>query len=184
MIQRLLSRFTRPAKRPAHETAFEILAAQARQPVFYTLGRVPDTTEGRFELLMLHLFLVLDAVRQHPASGDFTQALFDTAFDQLDWNLREIGVGDMTVGKKIKRMAEIFYGRVTQYQGALAAGQSELAALVGQTLYPATAEPGPETLRLLADYIARSVAALTATAPRILGDGEVTFPDFKAEKTG
>jgi len=178
-----LSRFARPAKPPAHVMAFDALAAQARQPEFFTAGRIPDTTEGRFELLLLHLFIVLYAVRQQPDAVPFKQALFDAAFTALDWNLREIGVGDMTVGKKIKRMAEIFYGRVTQYSAALEAGEAALAEQLGATLYPAASPPpGREVLDSLATYVAEAVAALAATAPAILADGQVTFPDFRVSR--
>jgi cytochrome b pre-mRNA-processing protein 3 len=179
-----LSRFVRPAKPPAHITAYDAVVAQARQPEFFTRGGVPDTTEGRFELLLLHLFILLHAIRQAPQAGVFGQKVFDTAFDYLDWNLREIGVGDMTVGKKIKRMAEIFYGRVTQYREALDTGEGPLADMIGTTLYPASAHPGAAVTRELAAYVAEAVAIISAQAARVLTEGQVTFPAVtQAEKS-
>lgn len=173
---RFIPRFLRPAKPPATTLALDAIIAQARQPVFYIHFQVPDTTEGRFEVLMLHLFIALHALRAHPEAATFQQQLFDAAFQQLDWNLREIGVGDMTVGKKIQRMAEIFYGRVTQYSAALAGGEALLAGVLGETLYPATATPAAAVLAELARYVASAVAGISADAAASVASGQILFP--------
>jgi cytochrome b pre-mRNA-processing protein 3 len=173
---RFLSRFKRPAKPPAHLMAFEAVVAQARLPEFFIHGGIPDTTEGRFELLLLHLFILLHAVRQQPQAEAFGQAVFDAAFDYLDWNLREIGVGDMTVGKKIKRMAEIFYGRIKQYREALETDEAALMQVIGTTLYPATHTADAAAAQALANYIARAVTDVGTHAATVITTGEVVFP--------
>lgn len=173
---RFLSRFVRPAKPPAFPIAFEAVVVQARRPEFFTAGQVPDTTEGRFELLLLHLFILLHAVRDLPGTESFRQGVFDTAFGYLDWNLREIGVGDMTVGKKIRRMAEIFYGRIRQYHDALEAGEDALAEAIGSRLYPVAARPDAGVTRALAAYAANAVSVLRRAAATIVSSGEVNFP--------
>jgi cytochrome b pre-mRNA-processing protein 3 len=172
-----LSRFRRPAKQSATAHILDALITQSRQPVFFLVAGVPDTTEGRFELLLLHLFIVLEAVRNQPATEALQQQLFDAAFRHLDWNLREIGIGDASMGKKIKCMAEIFYGRVTQYRTALATGPAALANLLTVTLYPEhLPRPDPAMVAILAAYVVQAVAALTAQTEVVRGTGEIAFP--------
>jgi cytochrome b pre-mRNA-processing protein 3 len=108
---------------------YGMIVAQARSGVFYTDYAIPDTLEGRFELIVLHLVLVLrrlgrDAANSHgfggrPRSEPFGQLLFDAFCRDLDANLREMGVGDMAVPRRMRRFGEAFYGRQAAYQAAL-----------------------------------------------------------------
>jgi cytochrome b pre-mRNA-processing protein 3 len=92
------------------------LVGQARNPAFYRDMGVPDTVEGRFEMVALHVFLALRRLRAGGEPGkDLGQKLFDVLFDDMDQTLREMGVGDLSVGKKIKAMASSFYGRMQAY---------------------------------------------------------------------
>jgi cytochrome b pre-mRNA-processing protein 3 len=94
--------------------------AAARQEVFYARWAVPDTVDGRFDMIALHLFLVLERLKgEGQAVEDFRQVLTDTFFQDMDRSLREMGVGDISVGKKVRKMAEAFYGRVQAYAAAL-----------------------------------------------------------------
>jgi cytochrome b pre-mRNA-processing protein 3 len=111
--------FTR-TKTDQSEALYAAIVAAARQPRFYADWGVPDTMDGRFDILMLHMFLVLDRLHvEGPAAAAFAQALTDRFFASLDAALREAGVGDLTVGKKVRKMAEAFYGRVSAYQASL-----------------------------------------------------------------
>ncbi|MGB1548449.1 MAG: ubiquinol-cytochrome C chaperone family protein, partial [Alphaproteobacteria bacterium] len=92
-------------------TLYTQIVAQARRKEFYTAGGVPDTLDGRFEMLALHAFLVLYRLKRLDAD-ELAQALFDMMFADMDENLREIGVGDLSVDKRVKRMVSAFYGRV------------------------------------------------------------------------
>ena len=93
---------------------------QARQPFLYTKFGVPDTFEGRFNMISLHIFLVLRRLKSnYTRSAKTSQALFDVMFADMDQSLREIGVGDLSVGKNVKAMAASFYGRVSAYEKAL-----------------------------------------------------------------
>src|SRR6218665_1239878 len=87
----------RPSNEARAADCYGALVAQARQPAFYALGHVPDTPQGRFEMLMIHAGLVVSRLRMHPA---FAQNLFDIMFGDFDVNLRELGVGDLGVGKR------------------------------------------------------------------------------------
>src|SRR5262245_48094906 len=113
MLSRL---FRRPAPVADPYPLYAAAIAQARQPVFYAGLRVPDTVDGRFELVALHVFLILQRLKSEPEATPFAQALFDTMFADMDRNLREMGVGDLSVGKKVKAMAQGLYGRIAAYE--------------------------------------------------------------------
>lgn len=109
--------------------------AQAREPAFYHAG-VPDTPEGRFDMIALHVILIIRrCVREGGRGKAFNQALFDVMFQDMDDGLRELSVGDTVIGKRIKRLSEAFYGRAHAYGAALDAGDDgALAAALQRNL--------------------------------------------------
>src|SRR5450432_1255254 len=113
------------------------IVEQARQPAFCVRWGVPDTLDGRFELLALHGFLVLNRLKpERPRSAALAQALFDVIFADLDRALRELGVGDLAVGRQVKTMATAFYGRIAAYETGLgAADTAPLGAALRRNLY-------------------------------------------------
>jgi cytochrome b pre-mRNA-processing protein 3 len=155
--------FRRGPARIAGDRLYEAAITQARQPAFYADLGAPDSVEGRFELYTLHVVLVLN--RLSGAGGDATdtaQALFDAYVQALDNALREMGVGDLAVGKRMRKLGEAFYGRAKTYQAAFSAGdQAAVAALIGRTVYAGQAA---ETADRLADYVQRSAALLRTQA--------------------
>ena len=99
--------------------------AAARQAVFYSDLRVPDTLDGRFDMVGLHVFLVIRRLnRATPEGPELSQAVFDAMFNDMDVNLREMGVGDMSIAKKVKKMWEAFHGRADAYEQAMNAADS------------------------------------------------------------
>ncbi|WP_245620139.1 ubiquinol-cytochrome C chaperone family protein [Phenylobacterium immobile] len=123
---------------------------QARTPALYQDLATPDTAEGRFEIYSLHVVLLLDRLRGHgPAASDVSQTLFDTYVTSLDHALREMGVGDLSVGKKMRKLGEAFFGRAKSYEAAFAAfpQTTELSDLVARTIY---AEAGAPTEPMVA----------------------------------
>ena len=111
----------RPA-RLAGEALYEAATHQARQPAFYARLQAPDTVEGRFELYTLHVVLLLHRLKGlDTGTAAIAQALFDAYLQALDDALREMGVGDLSVGKKMRKLGEAFYGRAKAYDAALAA---------------------------------------------------------------
>lgn len=123
-------------KRPAspERSAYEAIVAAARHPAFYADWGVADSVDGRFDMITLHAFLLLDRLKgEAPA---FRQALVDELFRDMDRSLREMGVGDLSVGKKVRKMAEVFYGRIAAYEQALAAGGEALDAAVSRNVFP------------------------------------------------
>lgn len=125
------------ARRRAVEGLHLALSMAARRPGLYTRLGVPDTVEGRFEALCLHAILVLRRLNRLPApAAEVAQDLVNSVFTQLDASLRELGVGDMGVAKRMKKLGAAFYGRAEGYDAALNAGDSAAlaAALVRNVL--------------------------------------------------
>ena len=108
------------AARADAEKIYATIVSAARRPEFFAALDVPDTPEGRFEILTIHVYLVLRRLKAAgEAERERAQALLDIVFQNLDDALREMGVGDLSVGKKMRRMAEAFYGRIAAYGPAL-----------------------------------------------------------------
>jgi cytochrome b pre-mRNA-processing protein 3 len=107
--------------------------AAAREPYLYTALGVPDTLDGRFDMVSLYTFLLIQRLKREPAPGPaLAQAVFDAMFSDMDINLREMGVGDLSVGRKVRVMWEAFHGRAAAYAAAINAGDTSAleAALV------------------------------------------------------
>lgn len=159
----LLSVFGRAGRR-AHRDArplYEAACAQGRSPEFYSPGLVPDTVEGRFEAIMLHVYLLVRRLKAEPGAAPVSQALFDVFFDDMDAALREIGVGDLVVGKKIKKMGEAFYGRAKAYEDALESGEpAQLRDAVRRNLLADAENPPEPAVERFAQYIAAASEAL------------------------
>ena len=132
---------------------------QSREPALYASMGVPDTVEGRFELLTLHIILLLERLRavgpdDAPTAGALQQTLFDIFLSRLDGAMREMGVGDLAMGKRMRKLGEVFYGRARAYESAFAASPSrdELLDLVKRTLL---ADSPHADVSALADHILR-----------------------------
>ncbi len=160
----MLQRLFRPrAATEAGRALFKALSAQARQPVFYERLGVADTVEGRFELYVLHLTLVLHRLKgQGSQAAETSQATFDTFLRNLDEGLRDMGVGDLSVGKKMRKLGEAVYGRIKGYDRAFADADpvAALETMVARTIYQD--RPDAPSPRPLARYAASAVARLTA----------------------
>jgi cytochrome b pre-mRNA-processing protein 3 len=127
--------FRRKPVEPALALYATIVAA-ARQPKFYADWGVPDTLDGRFDVLVMHMYLAIDRLKDFGVpTANLRQVLTDTFFAQMDATLREVGVGDLTVGKKVRKMAEAFFGRVTAYNAAIEKADDSLTAAVARNVF-------------------------------------------------
>jgi len=172
-LQRLLK--PGPA-RTVGATLYAASVAQARTPSLYAALGAPDTPNGRFEVYTLHVLLVLTRLRAIGAPAAATsQAFFDAYLSGLDTGLRELAVGDLSVGKTMRKLGEAFYGRGKALEAALAAlpDRAPLDALLGRTVFDgaAAANAGP-----LGDYLLAARAALAAASPATLLAGEILWP--------
>ena len=134
----------RRQERAAHDLYCAAVAA-ARKPYFYEELGVPDTLDGRFDMVGLHAFLLIRRLQELPPPGPaLAQAVFDAMFSDMDMNLREMGVGDLSVGKRVRAMWEAFHGRAKAYQASVSAGDATgLAAALARNVWrdPAATRP-------------------------------------------
>jgi cytochrome b pre-mRNA-processing protein 3 len=154
-----------PWRRNRHERTGFLLYGQAvaaaRAPLLYTGLGVPDTLHGRFDLIGLHAFLLIRRLRHLPPPGpDLAQAVFDAMFSDMDVNLRELGVGDLSVGKRVRTMWEAFHGRARAYDAAIDAGDlGALEQALIRNVWRGEAAPGAAALARLAVAQARHLEA-------------------------
>ena len=152
---------------------YRSVADASREPALYADLRVPDTFEGRFESLSLHAILVLRRLQRCEEPGPaMAQHLVDTVFKHFDRTLREMGVGDTTVPKRMKTIAEAFGGRSSAYDAALRDGRKALVEALARNVYA-----GKGDAVALADYVEAATAALAMTPLQAFLDGIVRFPD-------
>ncbi|HWB52312.1 MAG TPA: ubiquinol-cytochrome C chaperone family protein [Stellaceae bacterium] len=171
--------FRRKTTREAAERTYVVLVEQARRPAFFTELGVPDTLDGRFELICLHVFLYLRRLKGAGGSAaELGQRLVDTMFADFDRSLREIGTGDLSVGRQVKRMAEAFYGRIRAYEDGLAAGlldeDETLRAALARNLYGTVSASPPQVARM-ARYLRGAAAELAAQPAASLLAGDVVL---------
>ncbi len=172
----VLSKFFKRDPREARAWAlYQRVVAQARQPGFYRDCGVPDSVDGRFELIALHAFLVLHRLKADPANTEaLGQALFDAMFQDMDQSLRELGAGDLGVGPRVKRMAQGLYGRIAAYEAGLCGPAAELEAALRRNLF-GTVTPEPAQVGAMAAYLRGAVEALTRWEPANI---EAAGPEF------
>ena len=155
------------------EAIYGMIVTQAREPLFYRDLGVPDTVNGRFDLLVLHLWMVLRRLKPVEGGAGLSQALFDRFCDDMDANLREMGVGDLTVPKRMQAFGEAFYGRTAAYDLALADGEEPLAQSLCKNILNGD---GIEKARQLTVYAEAAIAALAGTDEATLRSGLWKFP--------
>lgn len=140
------------------DTLYGHAVARARTPGFYVRMGVADRIDARFELYTLHVLLLVMRLRDEGEHGEESaQALFDTYVSALDHALRELGVGDVAVGKKMRKLGEALYGRMQAYEAALRAGDGDAlsAALARNVLEVEDAAAGRDLARYAMDSRAR-----------------------------
>jgi cytochrome b pre-mRNA-processing protein 3 len=158
-------------------TLYGMIVAQARLPCFYRDYAVADTVNGRFDLIVLHLALVLDRLAQDPALQSVGQGIFDRFCQDMDHNLREMGVGDLKVPKQMRQLGEAFYGRSQAYRAAWAAtDDAMLVAALERNIY-AGASAAAEAAACLAAYIREALRDLGAEPAAALAGGQLRFPE-------
>jgi cytochrome b pre-mRNA-processing protein 3 len=167
----------RRARSDTISTLYGTIVAQARLPCFYRAYGVPDTVNGRFDLLVLHLAMVLDRFADEPQLRELGQALFDHFCTDMDQNLREMGVGDLAVPRHMQRVGEAFYGRAQAYRAGLAQdGERVLVEALERNIYGKDAASRATAARLAA-YIRGTVAALRVQSASQVLAGKLTMPD-------
>lgn len=160
-----------------HERAgfrlYDAAVAAAREPYLYAMLGVPDTLDGRFDLVSLYAFLLIHRLTGDPEPGPtLAQAVFDAMFNDMDVNLREMGVGDLSVGRRVRAMWEAFHGRAAAYEAAMGDATALEAALTRNVWRGATPPTGAAAL---ARNILAQAAYLADQKLTALAAGEVRF---------
>ena len=165
----------RRTNRAVTERLYGEIVAAARQPVLYAEYNVPDTPLGRFEMLSLHLFLILHRLRaEEGAAKAVAQELTDDFFQDVDHSLRELGIGDHGIPRRVKKLGRMFYGRAVAYGRALdESDRAGLAAALRRNIRP-DEENWPEAEQL-ADYTMAAWAYLVGTAADAFSSGSFRF---------
>lgn len=175
--RQLLGRFL--GRRRYERTGFILYGAAvaaARDPWLYEALAVPDTLDGRFDLVGVHVFLVIDRLGREPEPGPaLAQAVFDAMFADMDLNLREMGVSDVSISRKMRAMWDAFHGRSRAYAAALASNDpGELPAALARNVWRG-APPGEAEPAALARLVRAQAAHLRGQALEALAAGRVGF---------
>lgn len=186
ILSNLRQLFKSPFDHTNAHALYVMIVRQSRLPVFYENYEVQDTPEGRFDLLAIHTYLVLRRLQQErDRTAELSQALFDLMFADLDQNLREMSYGDTGVAKRVKKMAEAFYGRVKAYDEGLDAmtlqdskieesSPTVLEQALDRNLYRNT-RVSAETLAVMARYMRDQTLHLEHQGIDDLMNGQVSF---------
>jgi cytochrome b pre-mRNA-processing protein 3 len=174
----IFSLFRREQRPDTISALYGMIVAQARLPVFYRDYAVADTVNGRFDLIVLHLALVLDRLTVDGRLQSPGQELFDRFCRDMDDNLREMGISDLKVPKEMRRMGEAFYGRSQAYMAAVADGNDRraLEAALTRNVYGGAPSAGAAAPRLAA-YMLEAVRDLKGQDLAALAQGQLRFPD-------
>lgn len=168
--------FKRNSGREAGERLYVALATQARHPDFYLRLGVADSLDGRFDSVALHVFLALNRLKREegPEAAALAQDLVDVFVDDMDRSVREMGVGDMGVSRRVKQMAQALYGRAAVYEEAVAQpDDAKLVAALTRNLYAGVEKPeGAAAAR----YVRAAIATLAGQDLPALTQGVPTFP--------
>jgi len=167
----------RKSVKNAAAALYQAAVTQSRDPRFYTVFGVADTIDGRFDLISLHVYLIMERLNACGREGQqLSQALFDHMFVNMELTLREIGIGDMSVPKHMKRMMRAFNGRVHSYHTAISGNDVELLTLaVAKNIYRAESHEIPTPARLMAEYISQEAGWIMQQDFHSLSAGRISF---------
>lgn len=156
------------------ERQYAALTATARTPVFYAELGVPDTVMGRFEMLSLVLILYFRRMRQSARGGqEIAQEIIDAFFEDVDHSIRELGIGDQGVPKRMKKLAGMFFGRLEAYAAALDKDDAGLlASALRRNIYPETGDDAPD-MAGLAEWMMDAERRLRALDEEVVETGSV-----------
>lgn len=155
----------RKSRAKTAQRLYQAALAQARRRIFYTEYAVPDTVDGRYEVIVLHVYQIMEGLRKNGTEGEkILQPLFDCMFRDFEYAAREMGIGDLSIPRHMKRMMQGFHGRATSYREALddEENPSLLVNALSRNVYGTVDEVDADILARLADYVTRNAASLQA----------------------
>jgi cytochrome b pre-mRNA-processing protein 3 len=160
------------------DAIYGMIVTRAREPLFYRDLGVPDTVNGRFDLIVLHLWMVLRRLGEIDGMAGLSQSLFDCFCADMDDNLREMAIGDLAVPKKMQAFGEAFYGRIAAYDMALTDSPEALAQAISRNVLDGGSI---ESARRLAAYALAVIATFEKLEAAALTNGSWSFPPPQQE---
>lgn len=176
---RFLTRTGRQNAKAANKL-YDIVLAQSRNPVFYEYFGVPDTVDGRFEMIALHGGLLVDRLCQADTGKrgqKLAQAFFDSMFRNIDWSVREMGIGDLSVPRHMKRMMTAFKGRAFAYGESAKSGRGCLVHALKRNVYGTVESISQADIEALAAYVDACIYDIRQRNISELIEGQLKFPD-------
>ncbi|MBI1244126.1 MAG: ubiquinol-cytochrome C chaperone [Alphaproteobacteria bacterium] len=177
--------FRRDPAEDGAQRLYVAMVGQARHPALFARHGVPDSIDGRFDSVALHAFLVLNRLKREDGelAASLAQHLVDAFIEDMDRSVREMGVGDMGVSRRVKQMAQALYGRAAAYEAAVGeADDASLRSALERNLYAACTALDPAALDATASYVRMSIAALAAQPLSDIADGKIQFPKLEAQE--
>ena len=153
---------------------YRSIVEQSRRPEFFVEYGVPDTPTGRFEVLVLHLFIVMYCMREEDGLEELARSLSEETILDFDRNMREMGIGDLSVGRKVKSLAEGMYGRFGAYTDGLQNGDVALSEALRRNLFSETTT-SEEVVAAIVMYVKKETLAFKDKPASIWQDGHVDF---------
>jgi cytochrome b pre-mRNA-processing protein 3 len=167
----------RRAERDVAALIYAAALAAARRPALFLHHGVPDTLQGRFEMVALHLFAVLHRLMHDPGDdAELARLISERFVDDMDGAFREMGVGDLSVPKRMRTLYGAFAGRISAYRRAIDGEHGDLAAAIARNVFPDAPHDGDAAV--LATYLKRAVLDIRAAEIAALRRGELPFPDL------
>lgn len=166
-------------RRKSAQDLYQAALTQSRQPEFYDGMGVADTMDGRFDLLSLHVILLIERLNTLGRPGrKLGQSLFDSMFKRMELDLREMGIGDLGVPKHMQKMMKAFNGRAHAYQAAMASGDAgALEEAIAKNIYRNAGAPGPQA-KALTGYALYARSLLASATLDDLSAARMQFPAF------
>lgn len=169
------------------EALYRIIMRQSRQPSLFAACAIPDTPDGRYDILAVHVHMALRRIKdQGDDAQAAAQALFDLMFRDMDTNLREMGIGDMGIAPRIKKLAQGFYGRMESYDAGLDAddGEATLIAALERNVYRHGLPEDGDAVRCLARYVRRQHDHVATQPVADVIAGRIAFMETDAALAG
>lgn len=171
----------RAARKEAAEKIYDAIVAQSRNPGFYIRCGVPDTLSGRFDMLVIHMFVVLQILKLGGREGQLlAQEIVEAFIREMDTMVRDLGVSDRNVPKEVRKIAQLFYGQLLAYSTALQRNDTKgLSAEVWKSFQPAdAASEASVASESISVYIQQSIKSIQEMPLNMLLQGNIRFPEI------
>jgi cytochrome b pre-mRNA-processing protein 3 len=177
----------RAARKEAAEKIYDAIVAQSRNPAFYLRCNVPDTLSGRFDMLVIHMFVVLQILKLGGREGQLlAQEIVEAFIREMDTMVRDLGVSDRNVPKEVRKIAQLFYGQLLAYSTALQRNDTKgLANEVWKSFQSGEGAGGAQIAAdSLSTYMRQAIKNIQEMPLNMLLQGNIRFPEIAAQRNG